>query len=173
MKKWMFGLLFLGLASLTFAQDRPKDDVRTVELEGVVLSSPNYDYLAEVREPGVSPTIGKLEREVANFDLKESPMYNKIDKAYEVFFENNKGKIVAVYDENGKIISAFENFGDVMVPTAVREAVYQAYPDWKMNGNKYVVTYYYDKGARKTYHFQLEKNNKKKNLKMTWEGMEL
>ena len=171
MKKWMFGLLFLGLASLTFAQDRPKDDDRTVVLEGVEMTAPNYNYLAEVREPGISPIIGKLELKVANFDLKESSMYNKIDKAYEVFFENKKGKIVAVYDENGKIISAFERFGDVMVPNAVRETVFQAYPDWKMNGNKYVVTYYHDKGAKKTYHFQLEKNNKRKNLKLRWDKM--
>ena len=41
----------------------------------------------------------------------------------------------------------------------------------KMSGNKYVVTYYRDKGAKKTYHFQLEKNNKTKNLKLTWDSM--
>ena len=171
MRKWMFGFLFIGLASLTFAQDRPKDDGRTVELEGVILTSPNYAYLSEVLNPTSPENIKKLELEVANYNIKESPVYNDIDKAFEVFFSNSKGKIVAVYDENGKILSAFENFGDVMVPVAVRETVFQAYPDWKMNGNNYVVTYYRDKGAKKTYHFQLEKNNKRKNLKLTWEGI--
>ena len=172
MRKWIFGLVFLGFASLTFAQDRPSDD-RTVELEGVVLTAPNYAYLAEVQDEASSDIFKKLESKAANFDIKESPMYNKIDKAYEVFFSNSKGKIVATYDENGKILSAFEKFGDVIVPDPIRNTVYQAYPDWKMNSNKYVVTYYHDKGAKKTYHFQIEKNNKKKNLKLTWEGMEL
>ncbi|MBT8179567.1 MAG: hypothetical protein HKP60_10655 [Eudoraea sp.] len=173
MRKWIFGLLFIGLASLTFAQDRPKEDVRTVELEGVILTSPNYAYLAEVQDVASSEIVQKLERKVATFDIKESPMYNKIDKAYEVFFSNSKGKIVATYDENGKILSAFEKFGDVVVPDPIRNTVVQAYPDWKMNSNKYLVTYYHDKGAKKVYHFQLEKNNKKKNLKMTWEGLPL
>lgn len=172
MRKAVFGLLFIGLASLTFAQDRPKDEVRTVELEGVVLTSPNYAYLAEVQNAESSEVVKKLERKVASFDLKESPIYNKIDKAYEVFFSNSKGRILAVYDDNGKILSAFEKFGDVIVPDPIRNTVFQAYPDWKMSSNKYLVTYYHDKGAKKTYYFQLEKNNKKKNLKLTWEGME-
>ena len=173
MRKLVFGLILLGFASLTYAQDRPKSDDRTVELEGVVLTAPNYAYLAEVQDEQSSPIVKKLERKAATFNIKESPMYNKIDKAYEVFFSNSKGKIVATYDENGKILSAFEKFGDIVVPDPIRNTVVQAYPDWKMNSNKYLVTYYHDKGAKKVYHFQLEKNNKKKNLKMTWEGLPL
>ena len=172
MRKAVFGLLFLGLASLAYAQDRPQEDVREVVLEGVTLTSPNYDYLAEVQDPEASQTVKKLERKAANFDIKESPVYNKIDKAYEVFFSNSKGKIVATYDEDGKILSAFEKFGDIIVPESIRNTVVQAYPDWKMNSNKYLVTYYHDKGAKKVYHFQIEKDNMKKNLKMTWVGIE-
>ena len=172
MRKAVFGLLFLGLASLAYAQDSPQEDVREVVLEGVTLTSPNYDYLAEVQDPEASQTVKKLERKAANFDIKESPVYNKIDKAYEVFFSNSKGKIVATYDEDGKILSAFEKFGDIIVPESIRNTVVQAYPDWKMNSNKYLVTYYHDKGAKKVYHFQIEKDNMKKNLKMTWVGIE-
>ncbi len=172
MRNLVIGLIFLGLASLSYSQERPQKEVREVVLEGVTLTSSNYQYLAEVQDPEASATVKKLERKAANFDIKESPVYNKIDKAYEVFFSNNKGKIVATYDENGKILSAFEKFGDIIVPDPIRNTVYQAYPNWKMNSNTYVVTYYHDKGAKKIYHFQIEKNNKKKNLKMTWEGIE-
>lgn len=172
MRNIVFGLFLLGLASLTYAQDRPTDEVREVVLEGVTLTSPNYAYLAQVQDPEASLTVKKLEREAASFDIKESPVYNKIDKIYEVFFENTKGKIVATYDENGKILTAFEKFGDIKVPDPIRNTVFQAYPDWKMNTNKYLVTYYHNKGAKKVYHFQLEKGDMKKNLKMTWEGIE-
>ena len=167
MKKMMFGLLFLGLASLVHSQE-PDKKTREVVLEGVTVTSPNFAYLATVQDNGTPETVKGLERKAASFNLKESPIYNKIDKAFEVFFSNSKGHIVATYDEEGNILSSFEKFGDVVLPLSIRNTVYEAYPDWTVKKNTYVVTYYHNKGAKKTYHFQIMKGEKTKNLKLKW-----
>lgn len=167
MRKVLFGFVFFGLASLVFAQE-PETEVRQVELEGITVTSPNFAYLAEVQDESTPETVKKLERKAASFNIKNSPVYNKIDKAYEVFFSNSKGRIVATYGDDGKIISSFEKFGDIIVPVSIRNTVYESYPDWKMNKNTYLVTYYHNESVKKTYHFQLEKGKEKKNLKLTW-----
>ena len=169
MRKFVFGMLFLGLASLVYSQD-PETDVRAVELEGVTVTSPNYAYLATIQDENTHETVKGLERKAASFNLKESPIYNKIDKAYEVFFSNSKGRIVATYNEEGKILTTYEKFSDVVVPTSVRNTVFEAYPDWKMNSNTYLVTYYHNNGMKKTYHFQIAKGEETKNLKLKWKA---
>ena len=160
-------MLLLGFASLLYSQE-PKAVVQGVELEGVTVTSPNYRYLAMVQDENTPETVRGLERKAASFNLLESPIYNKIDKAYEVFFSNSKGRIVATYDDEGKILCSYEKFGDVAVPVSIRNTVFESYPDWKMNKNTYLVTYYRNKGVKKTYHFQIEKGNETKNLKLKW-----
>ena len=169
MRKVLFGFVFLGLASLVFAQE-PETEVRRVELEGVIVTSPNFAYLADVQDETTPETVKRLERKAASYDIKKSPIYNKIDKAYEVFFSNSKGKIVATYDDEGKILTSFEKFSDIVVPVSIRNTVYEAYPDWKMNKNTYLVTYYHNASVKKTYHFQIENRSEKKNLKLTWKA---
>ena len=169
MRKWIFGMLFLGFASLFYAQET-ETGVRAVELEGVTITSPNFAYLASVQDKTTPETVKVLERKAASFNLKESPVYNKIDKAYEVFFSNSKGKIVATYDDEGKILSSFEKFTDVKAPTHIRNTVYGAYPEWKMSKNTYLVSYYKDEGVKKTYHFRISKGEETKNLKLVWEA---
>ena len=169
MRKLVFGMLFLGLASLVYSQN-PETDVRSVELEGVTVTSPNYAYLSTIQDESTPETVKGLERKAASFNLKESPIYNKIDKAYEVFFSNSKGRIVATYNEEGKILMTYEKFSDVVVPTSVRNTVFESYPDWKMNSNTYLVTYYHNKGMKKTYHFQIAKGEETKNLKLKWKA---
>jgi hypothetical protein len=166
MKKAVIGLLFLGLASLAFSQE-PEGKAQEVELEGVTVTSPNFNYLNSVQDKNTPEIVKVLERKAASFDLKESPIYNRIDEAYEVFFSNSKGKIVATYDNDGQILSSFEKFGDVVLPVPVRNTIFADYPDWKVNSNAYAVSYYRHKGVKKTYHFQISKNDKKKNLKLT------
>lgn len=166
MKKFVFGLMFLGVASLVCSQEIKRESQEIV-LEGVTVSSPNFSYLASVQDKNTPQVVVGLERKAASFNLKESPIYNKMDKAYEVFFSNNKGRIVATYDNKGKILSSFEKFGDVVLPVTVRNTVYESYPDWKINSNTYLVSYYRDKSVKKTYHFQIVKDNLKKNLKLT------
>ena len=169
MRKWIFGLLFIGLASLVYAQET-ETEMNEVELEGVTVVSPNASYLAMVQDKGTPETVKRLERKAASFNLKESPVYNKIDKAYEVFFSNSKGRIVATYDDEGKILASVEKFADVVVPGPIRNTVYATYPDWTMHKNTYLVTYFHNKGVKKTYHFQIAKGEETKNLKLTWKA---
>ena len=88
MKKVVFGLLFLGLASLGYCQE-PKSEAQQVALEGVTVISPNFSYLTSVQDENTPATVRVLERKAASFNLKKSPIYNQIDEAYEVFFSNS------------------------------------------------------------------------------------
>jgi hypothetical protein len=169
MRKWVFGFLFMGLASLLSSQE-PRAEVRPLVLEGVTVTSPNFDYLAMVQDKSTPETVKALERKAASFDLKESPVYNEIDKAYEVFFSNSKGRIVATYDNQGKILSSVEKFGNVIIPAPVRNTIYLAYPEWAISENTYMLTYFHNKGFKKTYHFQISKGDETKNLKLTWKA---
>ncbi|MGI9547492.1 MAG: hypothetical protein ACR2MM_09665 [Flavobacteriaceae bacterium] len=170
MRKWVFGLVFLGFASLVYSQE-PEKDVHAVALEGVTVTSPNFSYLAMVQDKRTPETVRGLERKAASFNLKESPVYNKIDKAFEVFFSNSKGHITATYDDEGKILVSFEKFEDVVLPVSIRNTVYESYPDWTMSKNTYMVTYYHNKGVKKTYHFQVKKGDETKNMKLKWKTM--
>ncbi len=169
MRKWVFGLLFLGFASLVYSQ-QPQREVGEVVLEEVTVTSPNFDYLAMVQDKNTPVTVKGLERKAASFDLLESPIYNKIDKAYEVFFSNSKGRIVATYDDQGKILSSVEKFANVVVPGPIRNTVFQVYPDWTISENTYRVTYFHNKGVKKIYLFQISKGEKSKNLKVIWKA---
>ena len=168
MKKAMWVILILGCTSFGFAQE-PKKETREVVLEEVTVTSPNFTYLNAVQDDQTPVRVRSLERKAASFDLKESPVYNNIEEVYEIFFSNQNGRIVAYYDDEGKILSSFEKFQDIVLPKSIRESVYEAYPDWKVNGNTYVVSYYKDRGVKKTYHFQVEKDRVKKNLKLTFD----
>ena len=170
MKKVLLSLLALSITSFGFAQE-PKDQVKEIVLEGVTLKPPNFEYLAAVQGPNTPATVKVLERKAAYYDLEESPIYDDSYDAYEVFFSDSDGRIIATYDKNGKILKSYEKFKDIPIPAPVRNTVYQAYPDWKINKYTYVVSYYKDKSIKKTYHFQIENGNKKKNLKMTWKGV--
>ena len=170
MKKLVLSALVLGLASLGIAQE-PKDQAKEIVLEGVIVRPPNFEYLAAVQDAQTPATVKVLERKAAYYDLEESPVYDDSFDFYEVFFSNNSGRVIATYDKIGQILKSYEKFKNIPVPSAVRNIVYSTYPDWKINKNSYVVSYYKDKSVKKTYHFQIQNGKKKKNLKMEWKGV--
>ena len=100
-----------------------------------------------------------------NFNLKESPVYNKIDSAFEITFRNSQGSIYAVYDRDGDMISAFENIKNVSPPQSLRMKISQENPGWTIAKSKYQVTYIRGKDAKRHYKAQLRSGKKKQNLK--------
>ena len=169
MKKFVFGLLFLGLTSLGYAQELD-NEAKEVVLEGVTVTPVNIDYLKKVQGNATPEIVKALENKAARFNIKESPMFDNGIGPYKVYFSNSKGRIVATYNNEGKILSSKEKFGDVVIPVPVRNTVYQAFPDWKINSNTYMVYYNGERGTKKTYHFQIGKDGLKEKLKLVFEG---
>ncbi len=164
MRKLMIGMLFLGLTSLAFGQEK-EDEAQEVELAEVTVTAINSDFLQAVQDHQTPAAARALESMAANFDLKESPVYNRIDTAFEITFRNSQGSIYAVYDRDGDMLSAFENIKNVSPPQALRKQICEENPGWSITKSKYQVTYIKGKDAKRRYKAQLKSGKKKQNLK--------
>ena len=142
MKKFVIGLLIMGLTSPMFSQ--------VVRLSDVEITAVNYKYLNTVDTEDTDATVKMLQEKVAMYDLKNSELYSDDYYNYEVIFYIPDGRIVAAYDKDGKIIRTIEKFENVKLPKAVRESVFTRYPEWVLTKDIYRVTYHEDK-AKKVY----------------------
>ena len=164
MRKLMIGMFFLGLTSLGFGQEK-EAVAQEVELAEVTVTAINSDFLLAVQDHQTPAAARALESMAANFNLKESPVYNRIDNAFEISFRNSQGSIYAVYDRDGDMISAFENIKNVSPPQSLRKQISQENPGWTIAKSKYQVTYIRGKDAKRFYKAQLRSGKKKQNLK--------
>lgn len=164
MRKLMIGMFFLGLTSLAYGQQ--EDAVaQEVELAEVTVTAINSDYLLAVQDHQTPAAARALESMAANFNLKESDAYNRIDTAFEISFRNDQGSIYAVYDRDGDMISAFENIKNVSPPQGLRKQICEENPGWTITKSRYQVTYFKGEDAVRKYKAQLRKGKKKMNLK--------
>jgi hypothetical protein len=151
MKKFVIGLLIMGLTSPMFSQ--------VVRLSDVEITAVNYKYLNTVDTEDTDATVKMLQEKVAMYDLKNSELYSDDYYNYEVIFYIPDGRIVAAYDKDGKIIRTIEKFENVKLPKAVRESVFTRYPGWVLTKDIYRVTYHEDK-AKKVYKVILKNGDK-------------
>lgn len=169
MKKFLIGSIFLGLASLGHAQSSDCNKNET-KLSSVEVSPTNQVYLNEVSDEAISSIVYTLERKASRYNITEHPSYNaNYNYEYCIGFGAGKSKIVATYDQNGKIVSAKESFKDIVTPVVVRNSAYEKYPDWIVQSTAYTV-YYNGKKAKKTYMVRMEKDGVKKKLNFDLEG---
>ena len=108
MKKFIVGLLVLGLTSPLLAQV-PKVE----ELSEVVVTAVNYKYLNATDSKEVAIPVQMLERKVAAFNLEDAEFYQDDSDFYYVSFYIPEGKIVAAYNPDGEILRTIERFEDV------------------------------------------------------------
>ena len=161
MKKFIVGLLVLGLTSPLLAQV-PKVE----ELSEVVVTAVNYKYLNAIDSKEVAIPVQMLERKVAAFNLEDSEFYQDDMDFYYVSFYIPEGKIVAAYNPEGEILRTIERFEDVKLPTAVRDAVAERFPNWTIVNDVYKVTYNQKKGANKSYKIKLKNGDKVMRVKI-------
>ncbi len=169
MRKLMIGMLFLGLTSLAYGQEKDSD-AQEVKLAEVTVTAINSDFLLAVQDQDTPPQARALESIAANFNLKESEFYNRLDKVYEITFKNDQGSIYAVYDQEGDMLSAYENIKNAAPPQALREQIFEENPGWTIAKSKYQVTYIKGKDASRHYKAQLRSGKKRMNLKFKLEN---
>ena len=155
MKKFIIGLFVIGLTSQVFAQV-PKVE----QLSEVVVTAINYKYLNAIDSKEVAIPVKMLERKVAAYNVQDSDFYQDDFGFYYISFYIPEGKIVAAYNAEGEVIRTIERFEDVNLPTAVRDAVADRFPKWKIVNDVYRVTYNRTKGANKSYKLKLKNGNK-------------
>ena len=165
MKKFIVGLLVLGLTSQVFAQVTEVE-----ELSEVVVTAVNYKYLNAVDNTEAAIPVQMLERKAAAYNVQESEFYIDDYDFYTVSFFIPDGKIVAVYDADGKIMRTIEKFQDIKLPSAVSKSLAERFPNWEVVSDVYRVTYSEKKGANKSYKLKLKNGDKVMRVKMTDEG---
>ena len=165
MKRFLIGLITIGLASQAFAQE-----IKTEELSEVVVSPVNYKYLNETDNMEAAIPVQMLQRKVASYNVEESDFYQDDWGLYTVSFFIPDGKIVAVYDEDGKVVRTIEHFEDIALPPAVRTAIVERFPNWELAEDSYRVTYSDQKAPRKTYKVKIKNGEKTMRVKLTDTG---
>lgn len=166
MKKFLLGLLIMGLANPVFSQIR-----KTEQLSEVVVHATNYKYLTSANSEEVaSIPVKLLEQKVANFDLKNSEFYEDEYAEYVISFYIPEGKVLAAYDKDGKLLRTAERYKDIDLPRSIKESVAIRFPGWTITKDMYLVTFYDQKGISKRYKLKLENGNKSLRVKMNEKG---
>ena len=161
MKKLIFGLLVIGLTSQMFSQ--------VIELAEIKIAAVNYKYISAVTSDDMDINVKMLEEKVAFFDLKNAEFYVDEYHTYKVKFYIPNGAILVAYDREGEIIRTIERFKDVKLPVAVRNAVFEKYPGWKLKKDVYRVSYK-ENISDKVYKVIIEKENKILRIKVDEKG---
>ncbi len=167
MKKFIIGLFVLGLTSPLFAQ-QPIPKVE--QLSEVVVTAVNYKYLNAIDSKEVAIPVQMLERKAAAYNVEDSDFYQDDFDIYYVSFFIPEGKIVAAYNPEGEIIRTIERFEDIKLPSAVRNAIAERFPQWEVSNDVYKVTYNQRSGATKSYKVKLKNGDKTMRVKVDDNG---
>lgn len=144
MKKIILCLLALGLTTLFYAQVVNDGMLPEVEVRAM-----NYKYLNSVDNTAAPVPVKLLEQEVANYNILENDLYSDEYETYEVSFFIPEGRIVAVYDDKGKLVRTIEKFQNISVPKDVSKSVTKRFPGFIIFKDTYKVSYHRDEGVVK------------------------
>ena len=165
MKKLILGLFIFGLTTQVFAQV-----TKVEQLSEVVVTPVNYKYLNQTDNKDAAVPVKLLERKAAAYDIQSQDFYQDDYDFYSVSFHIPDGKLVAVYNPEGKILRTIEKFNDVRLPEAVSKSLTNRFPNWEAVSDVYRITYKENRGAKKIYKLKLKNGNKTMRVKMNEDG---
>ncbi|QEM03557.1 nicotinate-nucleotide adenylyltransferase [Mucilaginibacter rubeus] len=158
----MLTALIVGFALCSSAQ---------VILPEVRIVASTYKYLNATDNREMSQPVRMLEFKAASYDVKKSEFYDDDYDGYYISFYIPDGKILAAYDKDGKLLRTAEKFKNTKLPEAVRTAVSQRFPNWRISQDVYQVNYFDHKDqADKTFKLLLENGDKRMKVKLNEKG---
>ena len=162
MKKLIIGLFILGLTTQVFSQ--------VIELSEVNVSV-NYKYLDAIDLDQIPIPVKILTEKVLNFEANKDDLYDDEYDTYRVSFFIPDGKVVAAYDNTGKILRTIEKYKNIRLPQGVLQAIAERFPNWAVIEDVYEVNYHCDKGiTKKHYKIKLENQDKIVSIKTDAKG---
>jgi len=87
-----------------------------------------------------------------------------------VVFKNSQGRIVATYNNEGKILSTVEKYKDVVIPVNLGIIIFKQFPGWAYQSSTYLISYTENNGFSKKYKIKINKGNHKKTLNFDSHG---
>jgi hypothetical protein len=154
--KLLFVAFLLGCTLPVFSQEL---------LPEVTVSAVKYKYLSAVDQKEMAQPVKFLERQAAEFDVKNSEFYDDEYDEYSISFYIPNGYILATYDKDGKLLRTAEKYKNVSLPSVVAQAVVQRFPQWSISNDVYLVTYKDESGAKKVWKLLLRNGDKRLRVK--------
>ena len=142
-----------------------------INLPEVKIIASKFKYLNATDNREMAQPVRMLEFKAAAYNVKNSEFYNDDYDGYYISFYIPDGEILAVYDNEGKLLRTAEKFKNTKLPAAVSDAVAQRFPNWHISKDVYKVHYYDQKEtADKTFKLLLENGDKRMNVKVNEKG---
>ena len=133
----------------------------------------NSNYLIEVTKNESSSKIIKFQKMVANYNIKQAPVYKKGKKTtYDVVFEERNCKVEATYNSVGQIINSIEKYEDMRLPYELASSIVKEYPKWNVSSNNQNIKYNDKEGLLRTYEIVIKKDSESKILKFKFENQD-
>lgn len=152
----MLATLVAGVAFRSSAQ---------ITLPEIKIVASKYRYLNAADNKEMAQPVRMLKSQVASYDVTKSDFYNDDYDGYYVTFYIPDGAILASYDKEGKLLRTAEKFSDTKLPPAVRDAVIERFPKWKISHDVYRVHYYENaENSDKIFKVLLENGDKRMKL---------
>lgn len=140
------------------------------DLPEVTVVAKNYKYLRSTNNKDAAPPVKLLEHKAASFDVKSSEYYEDDNDMYYITFYLPEGYVLAVYDQEGKLLRTAEKFKNISLPSSVRDAVAKRFPNWAISKDIYIVKYGEEAGAKMQYKLLLENGSKRMRVKTDENG---
>lgn len=153
---FLSGILLFGTAMPVLAQD---------VLPEVTVTAVRYKYLRAVDSKDLAQPVKLLEKMAAEYDVRKSDYYEDEYDTYFISFYIPEGEVLAVYDQNGKLLRTAEKFRSIALPKVVAEAVARRFPGWTIADDVYLVNYKEDRNVKKVYKIVLENGDKRLKVK--------
>lgn len=176
MKKSLLITLSVFAMNISFAQqtellalntELPKNLTKHIEEKSkyTIANTKNHHYLKMTKVQSSSVVIRQMQKEAADYDVKNASIYDNSEKAtYLVVFKNKGNKLIARYDRNGKILSTTEHYKNIALPTNLKVAIAKKHPGWEFIQNSCHFSYDHSKGLHKNIKLQLKQGKSKKTL---------
>lgn len=162
MKSIILGLLFMGLALPSYAQDVLYEaKIKKDEVPSVVVEAVGRDYPDLTVDEYTALPVEYIE---GNVFLNKDLLKNRDYETYEVSFVGKGENIDATYNKDGKRVSVTEHLDNVAPPIVVREVLAKTYPGWTIKDDTYKMTSYNGDTAKSHYRFELEKGKQFKKI---------
>lgn len=170
MKKSSINLLLIVMTSVGFAQFSTTKLDQSYLREEASLNT-NIEYLNEVQNRETPRQVRQLEEVVTLLDLSRFPQYEEGGESnINVTFKSYLGRITALYDANGKIISVTEQFKNFALPYELAVAILKEYPQWEITKSFYKMKYITGQGPKKDFRVQISNGKEARWLDISSEG---
>jgi hypothetical protein len=162
MKKLVFGLIVCGLTTHMFAQEITLDEIQLFS---------NHNYFTATNTEQVALPVKKLEDQVLDYKADKSDFKYDKGEIYNVTFSIPEGKIIAAYNDEGKLVSTIEKYTNVRLPSEVIYAILERFPKWAIMSNTYYVNFHREHGiTKKLYKIEIVNDDKSLDIKTDEQG---